>query len=192
MYIGFFQEEKKMETNKKTTIKTVQIVMCALFAAIIAVSAQVTLPLPTQVPITLHTFGVALCAAVGGSLTGTVSTAVYVLLGAVGVPVFASMRGGFDVLLGPTGGFLFGFIVMAFFCGIKAKHLWSRTGFSLIGLAVCYLCGAVQYALLMQKDMITSITLVVLPFMLKDVLSIIAAQYMAIPIRKALANLIHE
>ena len=180
-----------METNKNNRSKTLQVVMCALFAAIIAVSAQVTLPLPTQVPITLHTFGVALCAAVGGAFMGGISTAVYVLLGAVGIPVFAGMRGGFEVLLGPTGGFLFGFIIMAFLCGIKTAHLWSAVGFSLIGLAVCYLCGAVQYALLMQKDMITSIALVVLPFVLKDVLSVIAAQYMAIPIRKALAHTIH-
>jgi biotin transport system substrate-specific component len=179
-----------MESNKTNRQKTLQIVMCALFAAIIAVSAQVALPLPTQVPITLHTFGTALCAAVGGSFAGTVSTAVYVLIGAVGAPVFAGMRGGFDVLLGPTGGFLFGFIVMAFFCGIKTKHLWTRVGFSMIGLAVCYICGAVQYALIMQKDMITSITLVVLPFVVKDVLSIIAAQYMAIPIRKALPGVL--
>ena len=103
-----------METSK-TKSKTVRIVMCALFAAIIAVSAQVTVPLPTNVPITLHTFGVALCAAVGGALAGTVSTAVYVLIGAVGLPVFAGMKGGFAVLFGPTGGFLFGFIIMAFF-----------------------------------------------------------------------------
>ncbi len=175
-----------METNNNSRSRTATIVMCALFAAIIAVSAQITLPLPTQVPISLQTFGVALCAAVGGSVTGTVSTSVYVLLGAVGVPVFASMRGGLDTLLGPSGGFLFGFIVMAFFCGIQTRHLWSRLGLSLIGLAVCYLCGAVQYALLMQKDLITSITLVVLPFVLKDALSIAAAQYMAIPIRRAL------
>lgn len=179
-----------MET-KSNRSKTLQIVMCALFAAIIAVSAQITVPLPTQVPITLHTFGVALCAAVGGAVAGAVSTSVYVLIGAIGVPVFAGLRGGFSVLLGPTGGFLFGFIIMAFFCGLQFRHLWSRIGISLVGLAVCYLFGALQYALLMQKDMITSITLVVLPFMIKDILSIAAAQYMAIPIRKALANTIH-
>ena len=180
-----------METNKNSRSRTLQVVMCALFAAIIAVSAQVTLPLPTQVPITLHTFGVALCAAIGGTVPGTVSTAVYVLIGAVGMPVFAGMKGGFQVLLGPTGGFLFGFIAMAFFCGIRTERLWSRIAVSLGGLAVCYLCGAVQYALLMQIDLLKSIVLVVLPFVVKDALSVVAAQYMAIPIRKALAHTIH-
>ena len=142
-----------------------------------------------QVPITLHTFGVALCAAVFGSLTGTVSTAVYVLLGAVGLPVFAGMRGGFEVLVGPTGGFLYGFIAMAFFCGLQMKNLPLRIAVSVGGLAVCYLCGAVQYAILMQIDLLKSIVLVVLPFVVKDVLSVIAAQYMAIPIRKAVSKI---
>ena len=89
-----------METKNSGRSKTLQVVMCALFAAIIAVSAQVQVPLPTNVPITLHTFGVALCAAVGGAMAGTVSTAVYVLIGAVGVPVFAGMKGGFAVMCG--------------------------------------------------------------------------------------------
>ncbi len=177
-----------MEQKNINRSKIHYMVMCALFAAIIAVSAQVALPLPTQVPITLHTFGVALCAAVGGAMAGTVSTSVYLLIGAVGLPVFSAMRGGFEVLIGPTGGFLFGFIPLAFLCGIKAEHLVSRIGLSAAGLAICYLCGAVQYALLMQIDLINSIALVVLPFVLKDVLSIIAAQYMAVPIRKALAG----
>ena len=175
-----------MAKNNKT--KTMYIVICALFAAIIAVSAQVALPLPTNVPITLHTFGVALCAAVGGSLIGTVSTSVYVLLGAVGLPVFSMMRGGFAVLLGPTGGFLFGFIPFAFFCGMNCKNVAAKTAISLVGLIVCYLCGALQYALIAQIGFIESVVAVVLPFMLKDTLSVIAAQLMAIPIRKALAG----
>lgn len=176
-----------METKNNKT-KTLQLVTCALFAAIIAVSAQVALPLPTNVPITLHTFGVALCAAVGGSMLGTVSTSVYVLLGAVGLPVFSMMRGGFAVLVGPTGGFLIGFIPMAFFCGISCKNFAFKMGFSVIGLIICYLCGALQYCLIAQIGFIESVAAVVLPFMLKDVLSIVAAQLMAIPIRKAVAS----
>ena len=177
-----------MEQKKMNRSRVHNMVICALFAAIIAVSAQVTLPLPTQVPITLHTFGVALCAAVGGCAAGTISTSVYLLIGAVGLPVFSAMRGGFEMLIGPTGGFLFGFIPLAFFCGIQSGHFAARIGLSAAGLAICYLCGAVQYALLMQIDLISSIALVVLPFILKDVLSVIAAQYMAVPIRKALAG----
>ncbi|MBR5088705.1 MAG: biotin transporter BioY [Ruminiclostridium sp.] len=181
-----------METNNNGRSKLTRIVMCALFAAMIAISAQVTLPLPTQVPITLQTFGIALCAAVGGVVEGTVSTAVYVLIGAVGLPVFSGMRGGFAVLFGPSGGFIFGFIVMAFFCGLQMKNLPLRMAVSAGGLAVCYVCGAVQYALLMQTDILTSVALVVLPYIVKDMLSIVAAQYMAVPIRKALVRVTHD
>ncbi len=174
--------------SKNNKTKTVTIVTCALFAAIIAISAQISLPLPTNVPITLQTFGVALCAAVGGSMIGTISTSVYVLLGAVGLPVFSMMRGGFAMLVGPTGGFLLGFIPFAFFCGISSKNFAFKMGFSIIGLIVCYLCGALQYCLIAQIGFIESITVVVLPFMLKDILSTVAAQLMAIPIRKAVAQ----
>ncbi|MCR4780275.1 MAG: biotin transporter BioY [Ruminiclostridium sp.] len=177
-----------MET-RKTDSKTLTMVMCALGAAIIAVSAQVVVPLPFGVPITLQTFGVALCAAVFGSFRGTVSTAVYVLLGAVGLPVFAGMRGGFESITGPAGGFIYGFLPMAFLCGMAMKNLPLRMVVSVGGLALCYICGAVQYALLMGIDLIQSFTVVVLPFAIKDVLSIVAAQYMAIPIRKAIAKI---
>lgn len=176
-----------MEKGKGKT-KIFQIVICALCAAIIAISAQLTVPLPIQVPITLQTFGIALCAAVFGSVTGTISTSVYVLLGLVGLPVFAGMRGGFESLAGPAGGFIYGFIPMALLCGLKMKNLPLRLAVSLGGLAVCYLCGAVQYSLLLQTDIINALTVAVLPFAVKDILSIVAAQYMAVPIRKAIAK----
>ena len=175
--------------DKKNRSKTRQLVICALCAAIMAVCAQITVPLPSQVPITLQTFGIALCAAVCGSINGTISTTVYLLLGAVGLPVFAGMKGGFETLVGPTGGFIYGFIPMALLCGLKMKNLPLRVLVSVGGLAVCYLCGAVQYSLLMSTDLINALALCVLPFVVKDVLSIAAAQYMAIPIRKATAKL---
>lgn len=175
--------------KKENSSKTFRIVLCAMCAAIMAVCAQITVPLPSQVPITLQTFGIALCAAVCGPITGTISTTVYLFIGAVGLPVFSGMKGGFDVLVGPTGGFIYGFIPMALLCGLRMKNLPLRVVVSVGGLAVCYLCGAVQYSLLMSTDLISALTLCVLPFVLKDVFSIAAAQYMAIPIRKATAKL---
>lgn len=175
--------------NKNSRSKTLQIVICALCAAIMAVCAQITVPLPSQVPITLQTFGIALCAAVFGAVPGTISTTVYIMLGIVGLPVFAAMKGGFETLVGPTGGFIYGFIPMALLCGLKMKNLPLRVIVSVGGLAVCYLCGSVQFSLLMSTDLGSALALCVLPFIVKDVLSIAAAQYMAIPIRKAIAKL---
>ena len=175
--------------NKNSRSKTLQIVICALCAAIMAVCAQITVPLPSQVPITLQTFGIALCAAVFGAVPGTISTIVYVLLGIVGLPVFAAMKGGFETLVGPTGGFIYGFIPMALLCGLKMKNLPLRILVSTGGLAVCYLCGTVQFSLLMSTDLVSALMLCVLQYIVKDVISLDEAQYMAIPIRKAIAKL---
>ena len=165
-----------------------KIVACALFAAIIAVCSLITIPLPSGVPVTLQTFAIALCAAVGGSVSGVVSTSVYILIGAVGVPVFSGMKGGFAVLLGPTGGFLFGFIPFAFLCGIGFKHIAARIGVSVAGLVVCHLIGAVQYALIAGISLWESICLVSLPFIIKDILSIATAHFAAVPIKKAISR----
>lgn len=91
-------------------------IITALFAAIIGILAQVTIPLPL-VPITGQTLAIGLAATILGSSYGTVSVLLYILLGAVGIPVFAGFSAGFSVLVGPTGGFIVGFIPTVFFIG---------------------------------------------------------------------------
>lgn len=123
-------------------------VLCGLFAAIIAVLTLVTIPMPSGVPITLQTFAVALCGYSLGCAKGTAATFVYVALGAVGLPVFSGMKGGFSVLVGPTGGYIYGFVGMAALCGLGAYlfetykaggrgHEGARTA----AAVVCGLCG---------------------------------------------------
>jgi len=94
------------ESNQKLRM----MIVTALFAAIIGVLAQVTIPLPL-VPITGQTLAIGLAATILGARYGTVSVIVYLGLGAVGVPVFSGMSGGLGSLFGPTGGFLIDFIV---------------------------------------------------------------------------------
>ena len=85
----------------------------ALMTAILAVCGWITIPLPEpMVPFTLQTFGVFLCLLILGGRDGTLAIAAYLLLGAVGAPVFSSFRGGLGVLLGSTGGYLTGFLAM--------------------------------------------------------------------------------
>ena len=102
-------------------------VLCGLFAAIIAVLTLVTIPMPSGVPITLQTFAVALCGYSLGCAKGTAATFVYVALGAVGLPVFSGMKGGFSVLVGPTGGYIYGFVGMAVLCGLGAYLFFRLT-----------------------------------------------------------------
>lgn len=97
-------------------LKLRMMIITALFAAIIGILAQLTIPLPL-VPITGQTLAIGLAAIILGSKFGTLSVLLYILIGAAGIPVFAEMSAGLSVLVGPTGGFLVGFIPTAFFIG---------------------------------------------------------------------------
>ena len=95
-------------------------VMAGVFAALLVVLSQVSIPLPTGIPVTLQTFAVALCGCVLGPAVGSAAVGVYLALGAVGVPVFAGFSGGAGALVGMTGGYLWAFLPMAFLCGLGA------------------------------------------------------------------------
>ena len=104
---------------KRLSIKNMT--LAALFAAVITVCSQISIPMPSGVPITLQTFAIALCGYVLGWQLSLVSVAVWMLLGAAGVPVFSNFHGGIGVLLGMTGGFIFGFLPFAALCGLHFK-----------------------------------------------------------------------
>lgn len=115
-------------------------IVSALFAAIIAVFAQITIPLPfSPVPITGQTLAIGLAATILGKRYGTLSVAIYLLLGAVGAPVFAGMSGGFGALVGPTGGYLIGFLPTAYFIGLYLE----KTSFTVKQAIVANLIGMI-------------------------------------------------
>ena len=105
------------------------------------------------------------------------------------MPVFAGWSGGFAAITGLTGGFIYGFIPMAILCGLGAKFCSDKVtgkiaaaGFGVIGLAVCHLCGAVQFALLNHMSLGKSLLAVSVPFLLKDVISVIAAYLLSVEV----------
>ena len=98
-------------------LKLRMMIVTALFAAIIGVLAQMNIPLPL-VPITGQTLAIGLAATILGSRFGTLSVVLYLIIGATGVPVFAEMSGGISKLVGPTGGYLVGFLPAAFLIGL--------------------------------------------------------------------------
>ena len=106
-----------MTTINQTRSNTASLVLCGLFAALTAICSYITIPLGfTPVPINLATLAVFLAGGLLGKKYGTASIAVYVMMGAVGIPVFAGFQGGVGVLAGPTGGFIAGYIAAAFLC----------------------------------------------------------------------------
>lgn len=166
-------------------IKTIDLVLTALFAAIIAIMSQISIPTPFGVPISLQTFAVALCGYFLGAKKGSAALLVWIAVGAVGVPVFSGFKGGFAVLLGVTGGFIYGFLPLVLLCGIELKSKPLRIALGAAGIVACHLCGAVQYALLMGIAFLQSVLTVSVPFLIKDLVSIVLAYFGAVAIKSA-------
>lgn len=181
--------------NKHKAI--VSMVQIALFAAVLAVLSQLSIPLPSGVPITLQTFAVALTAYTLGWKRGTISVAVFLALGAVGLPVFANFTGGIAKLVGVTGGYLWGFLPMALLCGL-GFDLWQKKAsgktrvcfvlLSLAGLAACHVPGVFQFALVSGSSPLHAFLIASLPYLVKDIVSMAAAWGLALAVRKALKH----
>ena len=127
--------------------------MCemALMAAVMCILGPVSVPIGA-VPISLTSLIVYLTAFLSGPKMGTMSTAVYLLLGMAGLPVFSGYSGGVAKLAGPTGGYLVGFLFVALITGVFAERasrrfVWSMVGM-LLGTAVLYLFGTVWFVLM--------------------------------------------
>ncbi len=154
---------------KKSKLTTKQIVLTGMMTAVLAVLSIVTIPLPTGVPVTLQTFAMAFCGYVLGWKLGGASSALYLILGAIGVPVYAGMSGGFGALLGPAGGFIFGFIPMAMLCGAGIKKA-SRANHSFLESQVLrYVTafGVVQFSIVTGNTIPASFLAVSVPYIVK-------------------------
>ena len=172
------------EKRKKDRARTaaLSMVYTAMFAALIAVCSILSIPIG-QVPVTLQTFAVCLAAAMLGWKRGTLSVIVYVLLGAIGLPVFAGMKGGIGVLAGPTGGYIVGFIPAALIIGLIADR-FDRKVLPLIiamviGVLICYAIGTVWFMMVTGMRLGESLALCVVPFLLPDALKIALAVFLA-------------
>jgi len=172
---------------KSKSIFTIQdLCMMGVFTAIIAVLAQIIIPLPYGVPITLQTLAIPLAGVVLGSKRGTITTILYILIGAVGLPVFAGFTGGLGVVLGPTGGFILSFPFLALAAGLGAEknNIWWLWGGIVTGVLVNYLCGVVYYSIFTSNDLITSFIACVLVFIPGDILKVISVGLLGERIRK--------
>lgn len=175
-----------MNQMKKLSVKSM--ILMGMFAAVLAVLSIIEIPMPSGVPITLQTFAVALCGFVLGHQLGAGSAAIYLAIGAVGVPVFSGGSGGFGALFGVTGGFIFGFISMAFLCGlaVKQKNMVLKVVLCLAGLASCHILGILQFSFITKTSLLQSALLVSVPYLVKDILSMVGAYVGAIAVRKSL------
>lgn len=186
------REISKMKNNR--LYATIYIGLCA---ALIAVCSQILIPGP--VPFTLQTFAVFLACGVLGGKRGTVSVLIYILLGAVGLPVFAGFKGGIGALLGTTGGYIIGFIFTALvmwlfeflFKNSKTKKI-IPIGISMAaGLIVCYAFGTAWFMTVYTNTkepvgILTALSWCVFPFIIPDVIKIALALLLSSRLKKAI------
>ena len=174
---------------QKSKISIQDICSIAIMTALIAVMAQISIPMPLVVPMTMQTFAITLAGIVLGSKRGALSAIVYLLLGAVGVPVFAGFSGGAQNLIGPTGGFLISFPIMAFLIGLGVE-LKKKKGmfllFLILGTVSNYVVGVAMFCIVTQSPVITGITACVLPFIPTAIIKAAVASVLGLQIQRRL------
>jgi biotin transport system substrate-specific component len=172
---------KSFMQKSKMSIKGM--VYASLFGALTAVGAFIIIPLPL-VPITAQTFFLNVAAILLGGTLAALSQFIYVLLGIVGLPVFAGGKAGIGVLFGPTGGYLLGYIIAAFVIG-KISGTKKNAGifwhiFSmLIGMAIIYCIGCFQLSLVAKLSFKKAVAVGILPFIPGDIIKILFAAIIA-------------
>lgn len=166
--------------------RTLDLVYIAAGAALIAVCSWISIP--TTIPFTLQTFAVFLLMTALGGKRGTLSVLVYLMLGAIGLPVFAQFTGGIGILLGNTGGYLAGFLLLGVVYLVVTRFFGEKTLPQIIaltaGLAVCYTFGTAWFMLVYTRangavGLGTVLGWCVIPFILPDLLKLALALIVA-------------
>ena len=160
-----------------------------IMAAVTAVMAQISIPMPMGVPMTMQTFAVTLAGIILGSRRGALSMLVYLLIGVVGVPVFSNFTGGLPSLVGPTGGFLVSFPIMAYLIGlgIEFKNRLVVVLLLILGTLSNYVIGVLFYTVITGSSVIAGITACVLPFIPTAVLKAILASILGIQVKQRIS-----
>ena len=152
----------------------------ALLCALLCVLSVITIPIGA-VPITLGTLGVFLCGLLLPTQNACLAVLGYLLLGAVGLPVFSSMQGGIGILFSVTGGFLWGYLPAVFvlsFFDRPHSRVFTAVGLGIAALLLCYTCGTLQFCLVTSCSPKAALAACVLPFLPFDLCKLAAALYL--------------
>ncbi len=171
-----------MAASVMTKNKTLDMVYIAMFTVLIAICSWISIP--TTVPFTLQTFGVFVTVGVLGGKRGSLSVLIYLLLGAIGIPVFAGFTGGMGIVLGSTGGYIIGFLLSALLMWgmekLLGKKTWVLALSMVLGLLVCYIFGTIWFMLVYTREtgaigLWTALGWCVFPFVIPDLVKIVLA-----------------
>lgn len=176
----------------KLSIK--EITLCSLFASLTAIFAQIYIPLFfTPVDINMGPLIVLMCSLVIGKKCGIISQTVYIMMGVIGLPVFGHFSSGLSTLAGPTGGYIVGYVITAFVVGTINENSYLNSKFNktfiyifsmICGIISCYICGTIYFMYLTKTNLIQSLFLCVIPFLIGDLIKILIATFLSNKINK--------
>ena len=158
--------------------KVKNMIYCSMFACIIAILAQIKIDLPSLVPITLQTLGIYLISCYLKPKLAFISTVVYLFMGIIGLPVFTGFKGGIELLLYPTGVYIFSFPIMVSITILiinKNKTTSFKILAMIIGTIVCYLIGTLWFIFITDNSFVLALSMCVIPFIPGDIFKIAAA-----------------
>ena len=175
------------------TFSVQKMAIIALMTAVLCILAPISIPVfISPVPISLGVLAIYLTAYVLSPLDATISVIIFILLGTFGLPVFSGYSGGLSKLVGPTGGYIIGFLftvyISSLFIHMKKGIIFDVIGM-ITGLALCYILGTIWFSYQQGKGFIASLLLCVVPFLIGDAIKIIVAVMLGTQINKRLAHL---
>lgn len=178
---------------KHTKSKTVKLCIIGLSASIICVVAPIPILLPTGIPTTLQTFIISLAAIIIGAKPAFAATLIYVLLGVFGLPVFSNFTGGWQSIVGPTGGFILSFPLMAYIIG-RGSDMYSKKKPALIisiglGTLLNFICGLTHFCLITRSSAAVGFATCILPFIPLAIIKALLAYLIGKKVKQRIRNL---
>ena len=156
---------------RKTTLTVKDMAWCGICAALLAISAWLSIPMP-QVSFTMQSFAVFFALGLLGGRRGCISIFIYLLMGTVGLPVFSGFRGGLGVILGVTGGYIWGFLAAGLLywaaTALFGQHFRVRVCAMILGMVLCYTCGTVWYLQVYGGNFWAVLSVCVVPYLIPD------------------------
>lgn len=184
--------DEVVQVKNSEKISTYQMVLIGLMAAITCILAPMSIQLPGGIPISLTNFVIYITAFLLGCKKGTISYCIYLLIGMVGLPVFSGFTGGLGKLVGPTGGYLIGFIVIAIMSGYFIETFPGKIYLYVIGMVlgtgIDYLLGTIWFMMQTKMALGAALSACVFPFLVGDAIKIIVATIIGPILRKRLGR----
>lgn len=185
----------KIKSKEKMQISSKNLVLAAMFTAIICVLSQIQIPLQS-IPFSLGLLAIFFTGAMLEPKYAFFAVLAYLLLGAAGVPVFANFQGGLQSLLGPTGGYLMSYPLIALIIALfnkrsRRRKLITLTFAMLLSLLLCYIMGTIWFTIITDNSFIAALNICVFPFVLFDLAKIAIAVSLSTVLKKAIAKNIY-